>query len=231
MEKYTFLLIDVLIFFVPMFLMLDKRFESKRTFNQLVPALLLMAALFTVWDLAFSHSLIRTFNPNYVIGFYFLGIPFEEYLLFLLTPFAVTVMYEYMTIVVPERMRQQNGNSFAMVLAVLFLFLAMAFRQHLYTFYTCLFSSLLLQFNVYFLKSQFLGRYFFVFAVALVPAMLIHGVLTSHPVIQYSHTGISGIKLGTIPFEDIVLLLLQTLLVLTIFDGYKRGKSIRNLLN
>jgi lycopene cyclase domain-containing protein len=231
MEKYTFLFIDVLVFLVPMLLMLDKRFESKKTFNQLLPALVLMAVLFTVWDMVFSHLLIRTFNPSHVIGFYFLGIPFEEYLLFLLSPFAVTVMYEYMSNIVPEKMRQQNGNSFAMILAVIFLFLAMAFRQFPYTFYTCLFSSLLLQFNVYFLKSEFLGRYFFVFAVALVPAMLIHAVLTSHPVIQYSNAGISGIKIGTIPFEDIALLMLQTLLVLTIFDGYKRGKSIRNLLN
>jgi lycopene cyclase domain-containing protein len=231
MEKYTFLFIDVLVFFIPMLLMLDKRFKSKKTFNQIVPGLLLMAALFTVWDLVFSHLLIRTFNPTYVIGYYFLGIPFEEYLLFLLIPFTVTVIYEYMLNLFPERMHQQSGNTFATILALLFLFLAIAFRQHQYTFYTCIFSSLLLQFNVYFLKSAFLGRYFFVFAVALVPAMLIHAVLTSHPIIQYSNTGISGIKIGTIPFEDIVLFLLQTLLVITIFDASKRGKSIRNLLS
>ena len=231
MEKYTFLSIDILVFLIPMFFMRDKRFESKRTFNQLIPGLFCIAALFTVWDLAFSHSLIRTFNPRYVIGFYFLGIPFEEYLLFLLIPFSITVCYEYLLCIRPHVKSKHNGNRLATALAVLFLIVAMVFHHRSYTFYTCLFSSLLLQFNVYFLRSNFLGRYFFVFAVALVPMMLIHSVLTSHPIIEYSHSAISGVLIGTVPFEDVVMFLLQTLLIITIFDNNKHGKSIRNLLS
>lgn len=231
MEKYTFLSIDILVFMIPLFFMRDKRFESKRTFNQLIPGLLCIAVLFTVWDLVFSHTLIRTFNPSYVVGFYFLGIPFEEYLLFLLIPFSVTVCYEYYLCIGPSHESTSKGNTLATALAVLFLFVAMFYHDRSYTFYTCLFSSLLLQFNIYFLKSNFLGSYFFVFAVALVPMILIHAVLTSHPVIEYNISAISGVKIGTIPFEDVVMFLMQSLLIITIFDNNKHGKSIRNLLS
>jgi lycopene cyclase domain-containing protein len=231
MEKYYFIAVDFVVFLIPFLFAFDKRIQIISTYKKLIPALISMAALFTIWDVVFTNTQIRTFNPEYVIGYYFLNIPIEEFLLFIFMPCLGSVVYEYLILVRPKLNPIKNADAIAIILALVFLVLAVVFHHKLYTFYTCLFSSLLLQFHIYFLKGNYLGKFFFVFALTLVPTMIIHGVLTSHPIIQYNSGQIIGIRIGNVPFENILYLMIQFLIVITIVEAYKSGRSIRNIIS
>jgi lycopene cyclase domain-containing protein len=77
-----------------------------------------------------------------------------------------------------------------------------------------------------------MGRFYVAFAFTLIPFLLINGLLTGsfidEPVVWYDDNETLGIRLGTIPFEDIfygMLLILTNIIVLEWLEERERFRA------
>jgi lycopene cyclase domain-containing protein len=77
-----------------------------------------------------------------------------------------------------------------------------------------------------------MGRFYFAFMVILLPFLIVNGILTGsfieEPVVWYNNEENLGIRLGTIPLEDVIYGMLMLLIPITIaekweeYDYYKK---------
>src|SRR5690349_24038038 len=96
------------------------------------------------------------------------------------------------------------------------------YMHHLYTGSVFLVTGLFLTFVWLKLRMRFMGRVYFLFAVLLIPFSIINGILTGlfteEPIIWYNNNEYIGIRLGTIPLEDLVYAFLVLLVSVTILE-------------
>ena len=80
------------------------------------------------------------------------------------------------------------------------------------------------------LKVQWLGKFYVVYTVLLLPFLIVNGILTGtgleSPVVWYNNTENLGIRLLTIPVEDIFYGKLLILMNLLIYQHLKRKTTV-----
>ena len=87
----------------------------------------------------------------------------------------------------------------------------------LYTSITFLGTAAFLAWVVFVHKPAWLGRFYVGYAISLVPFFLVNGILTGwlleEPIVWYNDAENLGIRMGTIPVEDGIYLLLLLLMI------------------
>jgi lycopene cyclase domain-containing protein len=80
-------------------------------------------------------------------------------------------------------------------------------------------------------KDKYLGRFIFAYLVHLIPLMLCNGVLTGglteEPVVIYNNAENLGIRIWTVPIEDLIYSMTLFLMNLSIFEYLRSKKTIR----
>jgi lycopene cyclase domain-containing protein len=108
------------------------------------------------------------------------------------------------------------------VLIFLLLILGGYYMHNLYTGVTFLLSGLFLALIMLKLRTRFMGRFYFAFIFILFPFLLVTGILTGslidEPVVWYNNKDILGVRLGTIPVEDIFYGMLMVLIPITLWE-------------
>ena len=118
------------------------------------------------------------------------------------------------------------------LLAVLLLFLSVIYLNRIYTFTTFLLLGVFLLLHQFVFKSKYMGRFYITWLVCLLPFFIINGVLTAMPVLIYNDNQNLGIRLYTIPLEDIFYGMLNILQVITVYEFLKNKKhKMKNHLN
>jgi lycopene cyclase domain-containing protein len=78
------------------------------------------------------------------------------------------------------------------------------------------------------LKSDFLSRFYFSYAFVLIPFFIVNGILTGSfiegEVVWYNDAENLGIRIGTIPVEDIFYGMLLLVMNVSIFEWLQRRK-------
>ncbi|TAE52960.1 MAG: lycopene cyclase domain-containing protein, partial [Bacteroidetes bacterium] len=69
------------------------------------------------------------------------------------------------------------------------------------------------------------GRFFLAWMVCLIPFFIVNGVLTSLPVVWYNNAQNLGIRLGTIPIEDSMYLMLMLSLIMLVYEPLKKRQT------
>lgn len=66
------------------------------------------------------------------------------------------------------------------------------------------------------------------YLIHLLPFVIINGILTALPVVSYNNLYNSGIRLGTIPVEDLVYSMLMLLMNVAIYEAlyYKSKRKV-----
>lgn len=206
MIKYTYLLVDLLSLSVPLLFSFHPRIKLYRYWGALLPAIATTAFVYLIWDSWFTHRAVWGFNPRYVVGLYLGNLPFEEVLFFICIPYACVFTYECLSRIVAARFLKRNSRFINISLIVLLLTGAVFFRSKPYT--ASAFGVLLvLIFLCMLLRLRWLPQFYAVYAVLLIPFLIVNGLLTgtglSAPIVWYNPSGIIGFRILTIPFEDI----------------------------
>ncbi len=222
--KASYLLINFLTIFFPVALSFDKRVRFVDKWKYIFPGLFITGLIFLVWDYLFTVFKVWSFNPDYIIGIYFLGLPLEEILFFITVPFACIFIYECLNYYVKADLLKPVSKYISMVLIGLSLVLLIFFYDRIYTLITFGLLLLVLVLSEFVFKPAFLGRFFLAFLVSLIPFYLVNGILTSVPIVMYNDAENMGIRVGTIPIEDHFYSLSMLLINVLLFEHF-RGKG------
>ncbi|MDH5414861.1 MAG: lycopene cyclase domain-containing protein, partial [Flavobacteriaceae bacterium] len=135
------------------------------------------------------------------------NLPIEEWLFFICIPYACIFTHYAFQYFLPKVSLSQKATNVITIIFILVLFaVIISHSDKSYTFYN---YSLLILILIYSLISQNeqLRIFYITFLIILVPFFIVNGILTGtyieNPVVWYNNEENLGIRLGTIPIEDI----------------------------
>ena len=182
-------------------------------------ALIIVASFFIVWDFWFTAVGVWKFNPEYVFGIYGYNLPVEEWLFFILVPYACMFIHESLKYFYPVTWFDDKGKIIAIPLIAILLIVGGIYYNHLYTSVTFFLLAVFLILNITVFKSHFfLGRFFLTYLVSTIGFLIVNGFLTAMPVLIYNEAENLGIRVGTIPLEDFFYSMLMLLMNITIYE-------------
>ena len=190
---------------------------------------MITGAIFIIWDVLFTRWDVWGFNEDYLLGRNIINLPIEEWLFFVCIPYACVFMHFAIQELLPKAVLSVKITTIiTYILLFLFLILSIANYDKLYTQVNYYFAFLVLLISFRF-SSQILSKYYVTFLLMLIPFFIVNGILTGsfihEQVVWYNNDENLGIRLFTIPIEDVTYafsLILCTLLLMERFSLYKK---------
>jgi lycopene cyclase domain-containing protein len=100
-----------------------------------------------------------------------------------------------------------------------------------YTAVTFLGLAFFLAYQMIKLRPRYMGRFYFAFAIILIPFFVTNGLLTgswiNEEVVWYNDKENLGIRMGTIPFEDTFYGMFMILMNITIFEWLQERRRFK----
>lgn len=224
----TYLLINLLTISYPLFKSFEQKVNMVSRWPALLPAIGITGVVFIIWDALFTAIGVWGFNDSHLIGLRMLGLPVEEWLFFFTVPYACMFIYEVMNYFVKRDVLGTVARPFTIVLMVFLIALGVQHLDRWYTSVTFLSTAAWLAFIVW-RNPVWLGRFYVGYLVSLIPFFIVNGLLTGsfldEPVVWYNDAENLGIRLGTIPVEDSVYMLLLLLMNTTFYEGFNAGMT------
>jgi lycopene cyclase domain-containing protein len=202
-----YLLLDIAAVAVPLAFSFEKRLAFYKVWKSLFLSILIVGLVFVLWDVQFTRMGIWGFNPGYLSGIYFFNLPLEEYLFFICVPYAgVFTFHVFRTLLPGFSIPEKLVSGFILSAATALLIAGIIFHTKWYTCSTFLFASFSL-FASYFYFRELLAYFILSYCIILVPFFIMNGILTGTfiegEVVWYNDAENLGIRLLTIPLEDV----------------------------
>ena len=226
MHHYLYLIILISSIFVPFIFTFHKRLKFHHHFKFLAFGLILMLFIFIPWDIWFTEMGIWGFNEYYISGVYFFNLPLEECLFFICIPFCCIFTYHVVwTLSVDKSFKSMKNTSF--ILSIILFFAGVFWMDKLYTFYTFIGLSIVLLIAPFIINMKIFFKAFF---ILLIPFFIVNGLLTGsfieNQIVWYNDNHNLGIRLFTIPIEDVFYNCFMLLLVMI---GYQKTLKLKEI--
>lgn len=214
---------------IPFLYSFEKRMHFIKYWKQVFLSIAIVSILFISWDIVFTWQGIWGFNKNYLVGFNILNLPIEEWLFFICIPYASIFTHYAIRYFLPKVSLSPSVTKSITIVLIIVLTLVVIFNtDKAYTFYN---FSLLLLLLLYSLitKNVDLSTFYISFVAILIPFFIVNGILTGSfiedPVVWYNNDENLGIRLGTIPIEDIGYAFSLIFLNILLIEKFKRHSS------
>ena len=209
----------------PFALSFDKKVHFYTYFPSLFKSILPVSTLFIFWDILFTKKSIWGFTAEHISTIKVANLPLEEVLFFILVPFACLFIYEVSKSYFPNLNVSKVIKPFNYVFISLGLILI---SKGIGNWYTCSAVTtgilLVLIFGII-LKKSWYGWFVVSFLIALIPFLIVNGILTGaitpKPIVWYSENHIVGWRIITIPVEDLYYNLSLLLPITAFFEFFK----------
>ena len=226
-----YLTIELCTLIIPLLLSFDKRIGFYKKWSSLFLSLFLTGVFFIVADIFFTGNGIWGFNPRYTSGIFIAGLPLEEWLFFLVIPYSSIFIHNVFIGYLPRVVLPANLTRIITGIILLGLMLNIITNyDKIYTLFSSLVMAIALIVSILYKKSV-LQIYYITFLLILIPLIIVNGLLTGtlikDEVVWYKAGEITGIRILTIPVEDIVYgfsLILINLLIM----GYLQKLFYKN---
>jgi lycopene cyclase domain-containing protein len=198
----TYLAINILVILFPLLLSFEKKLQFYKDFKSVIPAIVISALPFIIWDDIAALRGDWGFNPEHLIGIYIFSLPLEEVLFFFTIPYAIIFLYETGKYYLTDKSISVNKY---LIYSIAFISVAFAFvfRDQYYTFTVLLFVPIILLMLTLIKNSLINSRFFWLFMFfTYIPFFVVNYLLTSLPIVTYSSEAIWGFRITTIPVED-----------------------------
>jgi lycopene cyclase domain-containing protein len=228
---YTYLLLHIFIVAFPLSRSFENRVAYATKWKYLWRGLLITAAFMIFWDVLFTYWGVWSFNPDYVIGLWPLGLPIEEWLFFITAPFSCIFIYECVLYFLPDPETWKKYSLPITWLVISGLAIVALFNyDKIYTSVKLGLAALALIIHVLVFGNRYLGRFWITYLLHLIPFFLINGVLTFLPVVSYNPStnlgirfkDIIGIPFFNIPIEDSLYSLLLLVMNVSFYEFEKK---------
>jgi len=185
-------------------------FHSRIRFHLKFPRLFLgigiAAIVYIGWDIPFTHLGYWGFNDTYLLGIH-AGIPLEEYLFFICIPFASLFTIHVLSSTLLKHTKGKYAHLTFRLIAALFFGVALVFYDHWYTVVSFALAAGITLIVSLQLPPKKLAQFALGFCVVLVPFFVVNGLLTGSwipdQVVWYNDSENLGVRIGTIPVDDI----------------------------
>ena len=219
---------------VPFLLSFDRKLQFYRQWKFVIPSTLIIAAVYIFFDVLMTKWGVWGFNSRYHSDIVIWHLPIEEWLFFIVIPYASIFLHESVVLYFPHiQLSKKQANfltyGFLIILSVILL-LNTDKTYTVYIFATVIISLLLSLFDA----SQSIRSFYLTFLLILVPFFIVNAILTGSfiesEVVWYNNTENLGIRIFTIPVEDIgyaFSMILLNLLLIKLFQN-KYFKSVKS---
>lgn len=193
---------------LPLLFSFHPKIKFYKRWPSVLPGILVMALVFIPWDIYFTAQGFWGFNPNYLTGIQWLGLPIEEWLFFFCIPYACMFTHHVLSSLVPWWPLSKKTTDWVYLMVVLGLIMGLWYGINQWYTATAFIYALLVLGLTQNTAPQILPTFFMSYLIILIPFFIVNGVLTGsglpEPVVWYNDTQNFGIRLGTIPLEDTV---------------------------
>ena len=212
----------------PLFLSFDKKVAFYKDWKFFILAMLPTSLAYIIWDIIATHTLVWKFNPQYLLGINIINLPIEEYMFFIVVPYACLFIYACLKAYWPKWHSHNLNNITLFGIILLSAICIIKNPSHAYTSSTFGLLSVTYCILLFTKYNHHLTHLIISWAIALLPMAFVNGILTGNPVLIYDNTENLGIRIGTIPFEDFFYNLLYMTWMITLFEIFK-GKSLKQI--
>jgi len=228
MIRYTYLMIDIFSVLVPLAASFHPASSLYKRWPVLLPVIAATAIVYCAWDSWFTRMGLWGFNPRFLVGHYIGNLPVEEVLFFICIPYACVFTYDSLGRIAGNLKFSGKLSIFNYCFAGALLGLAIINSTKYYSVAAFVLLAALILFANY-KKPLWLLRFYVIYAILLVPFMIVNGLLTgtglSAPVVWYSSNAILGPRLLTIPVEDIFYGMGLVLINVWLYEGFRKDKQ------
>ncbi|MEW7277758.1 lycopene cyclase domain-containing protein [Aquimarina sp. 2201CG1-2-11] len=205
--NWLYLILNLGSISIPLWYSFNPKMRFIQHWKKVLLSTSIVAIVFLIWDAVFTVQGVWGFNPDYYLGLKILSMPIEEWLFFFCIPYASIFIHYALAYFAPKIML---GQLFTKVLIMIFLVMSLLliFLNHDRSYTIVNYSFLAIaMFLGWMYGVSVLRRFFISFMIILIPFFIVNGILTGTfidaPVVWYNNEENLGVRLGTIPVEDI----------------------------
>ena len=190
MEKqFTYLFLMVVTIAGPIALSFDKKVAFYKNYRPFLISAGITSLIYIIWDILFTRNNIWKFNDTFILKYKLFNLPIEEYVFFIVVPYASLFIYECIKNYFPTL---KTGGTLTWKIILVFSFLMLLFNiSKLYTIITFGLLGLIILFAFIWNTKIFQtisNHLFAAWVVSLAPMSYVNGVLTSKPSLIYNDT-------------------------------------------
>jgi len=191
---------------VPFILSFDKKLQFWRQWKYLFPAIFVVAAVYIFFDVLMTKTGVWGFNPRYHSNLLIFKLPIEEWLFFMVIPYASIFLHDAFVLYFPQ-IKLNNRVSKIITVALLSILILIVLFNLNKTYTVYIYSTLIVALGIYwFSKSNIINHFYITFLLILIPFLIVNGILTGSfiesEVVWYNNDENLGIRFFTIPVED-----------------------------
>lgn len=224
-SNYLYLFINIAAFIVPFLCSFYRPAPFFKKWRYVIPAIVVSGVLFVVWDAVFTRHGIWGFNKNYLFGVSFFGLPLEEILFFFCIPYACLFTYFALNRLIARDFLFPARVVISVIIGLALICIGILSYDKLYTAVTFILTGLTILWLGVRQRAPWLGRFYFSFIVLQIPFLIVNGaltgLLTTEPVVWYNDQENLGIRITTIPVEDVVYALLMLLVPIALWETWE----------
>lgn len=227
--KFTYLLINVFSAIVPFLFSFYPAIRFSKHFKAFLIGNIIASACFIGWDVLFTAQGVWGFNYNYTLGYKIFNLPVEEVMFFIFIPFACTFTYHCLNTFYKITWPVRTERAVVIILSVLLLLVGFANFHRAYTASSSISTAVLLIALEFVFKVKWLPGFLSIFPLLLIPFFIVNGILTGtglqQPVVWYNNAENLGIRMLTIPVEDVAYALEMLMFNLFFYERFKQAFS------
>lgn len=225
MKSYLYLALNLVAVLIPFIFSFHPRAPFYKQWKYLWISTLIPAMIFIAWDITFTYIGVWGFNPTYLTGIHIINLPVEEVLFFFCIPYACVFTYFALNHLVERDYLFPYQELISSALCIVLIITGIYHLDKWYTGVTFLATGGFLAFQMIVLRPRYMGRFYFAFLFILVPFFIINGILTGSfiedEVVWYNNAENLGVRIGTIPIEDVFYGMLLLVANVSIFESRK----------
>lgn len=227
----VYLALEIVAIAVPLLYSYDRKLQFFLKLKSVILSLLIVGSLYVIGDILFTKYGIWGFNPKYHSGILIFNLPLEEWMFFIVIPYASIFLHDTLIYLFPSQQLTARATKVVSLISVLCLAICVLFN--LDKAYTSIYLSVAIFAIVLCSRvaSSILNRFYLTFLIILIPFFLVNSVLTgsiiAEPIVWYNNAENLGIRLFTVPVEDISYafsLILFNLIGITKLDSIMQPK-------
>jgi lycopene cyclase domain-containing protein len=227
--KSLYLLVDFFTVIIPFIFSFHPKIKFNKTWKSFFTAVIPVAIFFICWDILFTHLGVWHFNDRYVSGVYIFNLPLEEILFFICIPYSCVFTFYCLDKFYNLKWNPQAEKLFFIFFCLILLLIGLIFYERIYTSVTLISCALVSFFLKFIFKVDWLGKAVSVYAILLIPFLIVNGILTGtglpEAVVKYNNSENLNIRILTIPVEDIFYGFELFILNLSIYIPLLRRKN------